>query len=125
MRKVLIVDDFEMIVDMLYSCLKDDYECICGYYANDIISHKNEVDLIVTDYGLIKIDENGEEDFIWSTEMLKNITIPKILITGVDPDDDHNNFYEDVKHVDSVFFKPLEVRQLKLKIDELLEKANA
>ena len=124
-NKILIVDDFKIIVDLLYLELSETYECVCGYSVNDILKYKDQVNLIISDYGLDWYNEKGQRDFMWSTEILKDISIPKILITGVDPDDDHNNFEEDKKHVDHVFFKPLEIESLNLKIKELLDKTHA
>lgn len=125
MNKILIVDDYEIIVDMIYSELNETYDCICGYSVNDILKYKDQVDLIVSDYGLFWENEKGQKDFMWSTEVLKDISIPKILITGADPADSHNNFQEDEKHVDFVFFKPLKIDQMKHKIKELLDRRNA
>ena len=124
MKKILIVDDFKIIVDMLCEILSEEYECICGYSANDIVKYKDEVDLIVSDYGMFWINEDKCDDFVWSTQYLKDIDKPKILITGVDPDDGYNNIQEDKFHVDVVLFKPIDIDELQSHIKKLLEEVN-
>ena len=124
-KTILIVDDFEIIVELLADELKEDYKCICGYTANDIMKYGNEVDLIISDYGIFYINENGQKDFVWSTEYLKHTSTPKILMTGATPNDGFNNLKEDIKYVDKVFFKPLDINELKIAIKDMLELTNA
>jgi response regulator RpfG family c-di-GMP phosphodiesterase len=119
--KILIIDDFDCVVEMLYDALHEDYDCICGYSANDLNKYKHEVDLIISDYGIVWVYEDGSDDFVWSIEYLKDATVPKILITGANPEDPHNNFEEDQHYVDKVFFKPINIEALKDAIEELLE----
>ena len=121
MKKILIVDDFKQIVELLKDELCEDYECICGDSANDIVKYSNSVDLIISDYGIIWKHENGQEDFVWSINYLKDAKVPKILITGVTPNDGFNNLNEDKKHVDKVFFKPFRIEEIKDAIIELLK----
>lgn len=125
MKKILIVDDYEIITDLLKDELCEYYECICGDSANDIVKYANEVDLIISDYGIFWKHEDGQKDFVWSTNYLKNATVPKILITGVTPNDGYNDLNEDKKHVDKVFFKPFSINEVKNAIIELLRIDNA
>lgn len=125
MKKVLIIDDFEEVVDIVYEALCEDYDCVCGYSANDLVKYRDKVDLIISDYGIIWVYEDGSDEFTWSIEFLKDAVVPKILITGANPKDPHNNFDEDKHFVDHVFFKPLDLKALKDKVKELLEKNNA
>ena len=121
MQKILIVDDFKVVTDLIENFLKNDYECIVGHTTNFLDQHKDEVDLIISDYGLV----DDEDQFEWSTEVLSRTQTPKILITGATPDDGYNNYSEDKQHVDYTFFKPLDLDALKDKVKELLEKQNA
>ena len=121
MKKILIVDDYKEITNLLERFLKKDYECIVGHTTNFLDQHKDEVDLIISDYGL----KDDEGLFEWSIEVLSRTNTPKILITGATPDDGYNNYSEDKKHVDYTFFKPLDLYELKDKIEELLEKKDA
>lgn len=121
MKKILIVDDYEEITTLLQSFFEKDYECVVGHTTNFLDKHKNEVDLIISDYGL----KDDEGLFEWSTNVLSRTQTPKILITGATPDDGYNNYSEDKQYVDYTFFKPLDLHKLKDKIKELLEKQNA
>lgn len=121
MNKLLIVDDYEIITDLIEKFFQNDYECIVGHTTNFLNKHKDEVDLIISDYGL----KDDEGLFEWSTEVLSKTQTPKILITGATPDDGYNNYSEDKQHVDYTFFKPLDLHALKDKVEELLEKQNA
>jgi len=123
-KTILIVDDFEIIVELLEDELKEYYKCICGYTANDIIKYGNQVDLIISDYGIFYVNENGQKDFVWSTEYLKHISTPKILITGATPNDGFNNLMEDKLHVDVVLFKPINIDELLSHIKKLIEDTN-
>lgn len=121
MKKLLIVDDYEVITDLVKKFFKNDYECIVGHTTNFLDQYKDDVDLIISDYGL----KDDEGLFEWSTGVLSKTNTPKILITGATPDDGYNNYSEDKQHVDYTFFKPLDLHALKDKVKELLEKQNA
>ena len=122
MKKLLIVDDYKIITDLIEKFFQNDYECIVGHTINFLDKHKDDADLIISDYGLVSDDV---PDVVWSTEVLSKTKTPKILITGATPDDGYNNYSEDKQHVDYTFFKPLDLHALKDKVEELLEKQNA
>lgn len=115
-KKILIVDDAKIITFMLEEVFKNDYECIVGYTTNFLDQYKDQVDLIISDYGL----RNDIGRFEWSIDILKKTNTPKILITGATPDDGYNNYSEDKQHVDYTFFKPLNLNELKNKVEDIL-----
>ena len=119
MKKILIVDDDEVIRRNLDSLLANEYLCFCAqnsYEALKIIDEK-EIDLCLLDVNLK--NENG-------FELCKNIreryTMPIIFITVKDDEDSLEEGM--VSGGDDYIVKPFSIKEVKLRIMAQLRRSS-
>jgi two-component system response regulator ResD len=118
MRKILVIDDEQDIINLVTDILKDKYNVYAARSAREalILLEKSEVDLIILDIMMPQIDG---WDFLWlmkGSDRLKEI--PVIILTArVDAENKLIGLKEGVKHY---IVKPFLPNELVEKIREVL-----
>jgi diguanylate cyclase (GGDEF)-like protein len=93
-KTILVVDDTESNIDMLYGLLEDNYDLLAatsGVDALEIIDEEDNIDLILLD--IMMPDMDGYEVCARLKENEKTKDIPVIFITAKSSDDDIEKAY--------------------------------
>ena len=121
MKRILIVDDYPEILNLLQKYLQDYYYVQTSNNAADAFEllKKNDYDLLITDVFM-----PGKDGLTLILEMSHSLKKPKMKVIAMSGGDDcisEKNLYSIAEPMVNAFFKkPLDILGLKAMIDDLL-----
>ncbi len=116
-HRILLVDDDRDLLNLLYRCMKEQYEIDLAWNGNqglDFLKRKK--------YSLILLDVMlpGMDGFSVLKKIRESDTIPVILLTAKDASDDKvNGFYTGA---DDYITKPFDIRELLARVDSQIRR---
>lgn len=112
MKKILIVDDEPILLDVMYDILCLDYEVLRECDPENVIRYFSpSIDLVITDYSMP--NKNGVELI---NEIKERFDVPIILLSGSDIS------VIGVHNADMFISKPFSIKDLKENIKHILER---
>lgn len=115
MKKILIVDDEDVILDTYQEMLSDKYNVDVCNNPMDVLAmcKDNQYDVVVTDYNM-----HGMDGLTLSNAIVNEIGAKIIMMTGnVD-----TQYIEDNPNVSGIVIKPVMIKTLKAEIETVLNK---